>query len=176
MFNIHDFFEIQGERVVVNLYILTIPKLKAVYEYYRDQELDPIPPLTYLAYRYSIVGPYADIEEDEKEEVILRDFSGDYTLEDPPMADACTFLQNRLTTVMLYYQNQKKLMERLSKYGATAEIEKGRDGNISALHTQLKSAPGILEDFRKLEKVVREDVEEIRRQKAKGKQEVGYDE
>jgi hypothetical protein len=77
-------FDIVQGNVVINHNCLSIPELKAIHDEYED----PIPAFNYLHFLFDIDSPYINMPDMEKEETLLIDFPGDYTLEDPVMIAA----------------------------------------------------------------------------------------
>jgi len=171
MFDFRELFEVVDGKVAINVHVLSIPVLRAVKEAYTD----PIPALQYLRYYYDIQGPYADYPEDEIQNRVLKDFPGEYTLEDTAMVNACEWFEEKITPVQRYYKATKKLLEKVGNYAGTAAITDGRDGNLSALQAQIKSAGTTIAEFRKLEKEVEKELEEMKANKNRGSFQPGYD-
>jgi hypothetical protein len=168
---IPQIFDIQGGKVVINHNCLSIPELKAIHESYEDA----IPAFNFLHYKYDIDSPYANIPEDQKDEVLLNDFPGDYTLEDEVMINAMTKLEELyVTPTYRYYLDNKILMEKLSVFARTASVTTGRDGNIGALQSQLKSVGKTILEFKQLEKVAKQEIEETKG-RARGGKKLAYD-
>ncbi len=154
---IPEIFDIQGGVVVINHNCLSIPELKAICDFYEN----PIPALNFLYYKYDPTGPYCNIDQEEKEEVLLKDFPGDYTLEDEVMINAIEKLDNlMITPTYRYYLDNKILLEKMGKFARTAPITTGRDGNLAALTMQIKSVGKTIQEFKQLEKVVLQELAE----------------
>lgn len=164
-------FDIYNGNVIINHNCLSIPELKAVHDAYED----PIPAFNFLHYMYDIESPYANIPEEEKEDIIIHDFPGDYTLEDEEMINAIKKLEQLyVTPTYRYYQDNKILLEKLGEFARTAKITAGRDGNISALTAQIKSVGKTIMEFKQLEKVVLAELEETKG-RARGGKKLAYD-
>lgn len=164
-------FDIVGGQVVINHNCLSIPELKAIAEEYTD----PIPAFNYLHYKYDIESPYANIPEEEKEDVLLNDFPGDYTLEDEVMIAAIQKLEELyVTPTYRYYLDNKILMEKLGTFARTSPVTSGRDGNVGALQSQLKAVGKTILEFKQLEKVVLAELEETKG-RARGGKKLAYD-
>lgn len=172
MFNIRELFDVENDQIVINQHILLIPKLKAIKLFYTN----PIPAFSFLRYRYDLKGPYSDFPEDEKEDILLKDFPGEYTLEDECMIQAIEWLDSLLTPTQRYYLDTKVLMEKIGRFGRMSPVTDGRDGNISALQSQIKGAGKTILEFKQLEKVVEQEIEEMSKAKTRGGAEQGYDE
>lgn len=154
---IPEIFDIENGTVIINHNCLSVPELKAIHDEYED----PIPAFNFLHYKYSPKGPYCNVEEDVKEEVLLNDFPGEYTLEDPVMIAAIAKLDALMVTpTYRYYMDNKILLEKLGTFARTAPITTGRDGNLSALAMQVKSVGKTIQEFKQLEKVVMQELAE----------------
>ena len=151
-------FDISDGILIVNDECHLIPELKAVLEYY----LDPIPALSYLHFMYDPASAYNNRPSDEKEEDILEDYPGEYTTEDEVIINAARKLKKLYTTPTLqFYLDTKVLLEKLGKYGRENEVTSGKDGNYSAMQSQIKSVGKTIEEFKKLEDTVQREIEEM---------------
>jgi len=152
-------FDIQEGVLIINEHILSIPELKAVYEAYED----PKPALLFLRHLCDPFGPYNQIEESIKEEVIFSDFPGEYSPEDEVMLNARKKLESfYMTPGYRYYLDNKVLMETLGKFARTAQVETGRDGNYAQLQAQMNNVGKSYSQFRLLEKMAEEDLQKSR--------------
>lgn len=166
-----NIFDVSEGKVVVNPECLLIPELKAVVEAYSD----PIPALAFLKFKYDIKGPYCNVPEEDKEEILLADFPGEYTLEDDAMVKAMDKLDMLTTSSSVrYYLDNKILMEKLGKFARTAPITTGRDGNLTALANQLKFCGKAINEFKQLERVVQQELDEFK-SKVRGQKRKAYD-
>ena len=164
-------FDIVNGTVVINHHCLTIPELKAIHDFYKD----PIPVFIFLYYRFDVESLYANIADEDKDDIIYNDFPGDYTLEDDEIRAAINKLETLYTTpTYRYYLDNKILLEKLGKFARTTSITAGRDGNITALSTQIKSVGKTIMEFKQLEKVVLAELEETRG-RARGGKKLAYD-
>ena len=164
-------FDIVNGTVVINHNCLSIPELKAVHDEYQD----PKPAFNFLHYKYDIESPYANIPEADKDDVLLNDFVGDYTLEDDVMIKAIEKLEELyITPTYRYYLDNKILMEKLGTFARTAPVTSGRDGNVGALQSQLKAVGKTILEFKQLEKVVLQELEETKG-RARGGKRLAYD-
>lgn len=166
-----EIFDIQDGHVVINHNVLSIPELKAVYDKYED----PIPPLNFLYYLYSPKGPYCNVPEEDKEEILLADYPGDYTLEDEEMIAAIQKLESLLVSpTYRYYMDNKVLIEKLGKFAKEQPITAGRDGNINAMLSQIKSVGKTISEFKQLERIVQQEIDELKI-KVRGGKRKAYD-
>lgn len=168
---IPEIFDIQDGKVVINHNVLSIPELKAVHDSYTD----PIPPLNFLYYRYAPKGPYCNVPEEDKEEILLTDFPGEYTLEEEVMIAAIQKLESLLvSSTYRYYLDNKVLIEKLGKFAREQPIVAGRDGNINAMQAMVKSVGKTISEFKQLEKIVQQELDELKI-KVRGGKHKAYD-
>lgn len=168
---IPKFFDIQGGKVVINHNCLSIPELKAIHDTYED----PIPAFNFLHFKFDVESPYANLPEEEKDDILLVDFPGDYTLEDEPILEAIKKLELLcVTTTYRYYLDNKILMEKLGTFARTSPVTSGRDGNVGALQSQLKAVGKTIMEFKQLEKVVMQELNETKG-RARGGKKLAYD-
>lgn len=162
-------FEIENDKVVPNIECHTIPELKAVLKKYKD----PIPALCYLYYKVVPTSAYAHLEDYEKEQVLLQDFAGEYSLEDEVIIKAEEkLLKLTNTPTRKFFQNAKKGLATLGNYMAVTEITEGVHGNFSTFANSLTKIGKIMEEFKKLEKIYIDETKNDLR----GDQELSFDE
>lgn len=168
-----EIFNIENGEVIINEHVLNIPVFKAIKDYYKDF----MPAFRYLRYRYDPKSPYCDEPEDEKDNIVKQDFPGEYDLEDEVMINAIEWLEKRyVTPTYRYFLDNKRLMEKIGQYGRESEITSGRDGNFPAMQRQLSTVGKTITEFKQLEKVVEQELEEMNKSKNRGSSESGYDE
>lgn len=168
---IPEIFDIVGDKVVINVNCLLIPELKAVNEAYKD----PLPAFSFLHYMFAQKGPYCNTPEEDKEEVILTDFPGEYTLEDEVIRDAMKKLESfMMTPTYRYYLDNKILLEKMGKFARESPITSGRDGNVGALLSQIKSVGKTINEFKQLESIVLRELNEMKG-RTRGDKKLAYD-
>lgn len=168
---IPEIFDIENGHVVINHNCLVIPQLKAV----KDKYTNSIPAFNFLHYLYSQKGPYCNVPEEDKEEILLQDFPGEYTLEDSEMIEAREKLESLImTSTYRYYLDQKYSLEKLGKWSRQTPITSGRDGNITAMISQIKSVGKTILEFKQLEKVAEQEINESKA-RARGNKRIAYD-
>lgn len=164
-------FDINNGQVVINHNCLSMPELKAIHDSYED----PIPAFNFLHYKYDVESPYSNIPEDDKDDILINDFPGEYTLEDEVMIEAMRKLEELyITPTYRYYLDNKILMEKLGVFARTASVTTGRDGNIAALQAQVKSVGKTILEFKQLEKIAMQEIEETKG-RARGGKKLAYD-
>lgn len=150
-------FDIENGQLIVNENILAIPELKAVYEAYDD----PKPALLFLNYLCDPMSPYNQIPEAIKEESVMNDFPGEYTTEDEVIINAIEKLRFLWTTPSYrYYLDNKKLLETLGRFAATASVrDTDKGGNLVTLQSQLNNLAKTMTSFKQFEKMVEEELQ-----------------
>lgn len=165
-------FDISEGIIIVNEECLLIPELKNVVDYYSN----PIPALSYLYFMYDPSSAYNNRPAEEKEDSVLEDYPGEYTTEDDVIIAAGEKLKKLYTTPTLrFYLDNKILLEKIGKYGRDNEVTAGKDGNYSAMQSQLKSVGTTIEQFKKLEETVQKEMEELN-MSIRGNKRTAYDE
>lgn len=160
-------FDINDSQVVINENCLLIPEFKKIVEVYAD----PIPVLCYVHFFSDPKSPYANLPMDQKEEIILKDYPGEYTTDDEPVYKAVEKLKMLYETEsMRLYRRAKSALDNLGRYLESAVLIDGRDSNVPGLLNALKSIRKISQEFKGLE----HDVEEELRVRGQGN--LGYDE
>lgn len=163
-------FDIENGKLIVNENVLAIPELKAVYEGYED----PYPALLFLNFLCNPTSPYSQLPEDLKEEAVLNDYPGEYTVEDEVIINAVEKLKNLWTTPSYrYYLDNKKLLETLGKFASTASVrDTDKGGNLSNLLSQLNNLAKTMTSFKQFEKMVEDELQTTR---VRGNQFQAYD-
>lgn len=161
-------FDVENGQIKINENCLLIPELKKITETY----VDPIPPLCFVHFMTDPLGPYGNIPEDRKEEIVYKDYKGKYTLDDEPIWEAVEKLK------VFYETENSRLLARakvglqnLGEYLSGYKISDSKDGSQLNAYTMALSRIGkISQEFTELEKVVKSEL------KARGNTNLGYDE
>lgn len=124
---------------------------------------------------FSPAGPYCNVPEEDKEEILLMDFPGEYTTEDDVIIAAVAKLRTLYhSPTYQYYLDNKLLLEKLGKFARTTNITTGRDGNLSALSAQIKTVGKTIQEFKQLERIVLQELNEGKTH-VKGGKRLAYD-
>lgn len=162
-------FDIENKKLIPNEYCWTLPELRAVMQEYED----PIPALSFLYYMYDPFSPYANFPEEDKEELIIGDYPGEYTTEDQVIIDAAEKLQKMYETPSKRLLINAKIgMDKLGTYLANNTPTAGRDGDLAQYSMILTRLGKIQSDFKLLEKAVEDENKEL---KVRGGKDLGYD-
>lgn len=164
-----EIFDIEDDKVKVNVNCLMIPELLAVTKKYEH----PVSPLSYIYHKTSPKSAYGNIPESDKDEVLLSDFPGDYSPEDEEIVKAIEKMNFLYTTpTRKFFLNAKKGLETLGEYLSTAQISDGKDGNFAAFGMSFTRIGKIIQEFKQLEKFY----EDESKTNLRGGWEKGYDE
>lgn len=159
-------FEIdEKKKISISEHTLLVPELKALIDKY---PADPMPVLTYVYFMTVPDSPYAYLPEDEKEAYVLADVGGNFLLDDPLIEEAIIKLQKLYETpTASIHKAAKKNLERMIKDLADKEITYGKDGNADHMYKLQTGLAKIMDNFKKLEKMVEEEQKIALRGKAK---------
>jgi hypothetical protein len=166
-------FDIENNKVIINIDILTIPELKAVYDEYEDETRDNV--FHFLRHMCDPYGPYNNLSDEEKEESIIHDFPGDYSPEDEVIIKAISKLKSfYMSPTYKYYLDNKELLYKLGEFARTATIkDTGKNGNLGELLNMIRTVGKNISEFAILEKAAEKELEKM---KMKGNRYVAYDE
>ncbi len=162
------------QTVIINENILSIPELRAVYDYYSDDEMTRHNAFQFLRHMHDPYGPYNNLSEQDKEDSILHDFPGDYSTEDEVIQDASKKLKTfYMSPIYKYYLDNKELLYNLGDFARTAVPTDGKNGNLADLLNQLKSVGKAIIEFGILEKQAEKELDKM---KLRGNRHTAYDE
>lgn len=148
-------FEVEDNVVKVSEACLLIPELRAIVEKYDN----PIPPLTYLRLLVAPDSPYANLDEEERQQLASEDAGGDFSLEDEEIDAAIVKLKKIMyTRTQRLHAAAGNNLDKISKYLDEAEIDgSGRDGNLGELYRIQINLPKLMENYNKLTKMAAEE-------------------
>lgn len=142
---------IKDNKVIPDENVLTIPELKVLWEKFNGEDRDLL--FIYLHHLYDPSSPYQKIPEDEREERVRKDFKGNFK----PNFDK-DILKAKEKLEILTWSAAKDLLEglkinikKISTFLKTAEVDAGRDGNLTQLITAQKSAKELIKNLKATE-------------------------
>jgi hypothetical protein len=149
-------FTIQDEKIVLSPNLFIVPEFKNILDNRKEDAL-LIFKFLYCLYHYD--SPYADVPESDKTEMIITDLKLDISLDDV-LIEAAKKKAELLyfTPTRRFYNDAKIGMEKMGAYLRDQSLVSGRDGNLSAVITALKSAGAITAQFRILEKEYKDEI------------------
>jgi len=164
-------FEIQGKTVKPTEHCEMINWLKAIKINFPDNHLKVYGYLFYMSCPTSD-NPYVNLPDVLKEEVIIKDLDIDFSLEADCIIEALEKTANLYETPTLRsYNSIKTMLDNLSDYMRDTSITSGRDGNINSLLRVAEKYDSIRKSFKGIAK----DLEDEQSFRARGGQELGYD-
>lgn len=171
---IPQIFDIEDNKVIINVNILTIPELKAVYDYYEDEETR-MNAFNFIRHMTDPYGAYNQLSDEDREETLLYDFPGNYSPEDQVIIQAIEKLKKLyMSPTYQFYLDNKALLYRLGEYARTASVDDSKkDGNLSELLNMVKSAGKTITEFAILEKQAEKELQKVR---MRGNRYIAYDE
>jgi hypothetical protein len=165
-------FDIQNGQVVPSEHCYALKFLKDVMDTYPEDYLEIYKYLFYMTCPNPDLNPFFDVPEDEKQELIIQQIGGDFSLDDDVIDRAIKMCKKMYETpTYRAYIGMKSMLDRLAKYMETTDIEHGRDGNITAL----VNAAAKFEQIRQSFKGTLRDLEEEQASQVRGGQNLAYD-
>lgn len=158
-------FDIEDGKVKINENCLLIPELKALVESYTN----PIPALGYVHFMTAPDSPYANIPEEDRQQMISEDIGGDFGFEDDVVIAALEKMHKLFETpTMRYYNAIRKSLDMTSAQLSTinALTFGTKDGNAEMIYKMQSNAGKLIEQFKKLEKIKDEELKTALRGKA----------
>lgn len=166
------FLDLQGGKIIPTEHCYTIAWLKDIMDKYPDNHLKVYAYLFYMTCNNDEINPYFNVQETEKEEIILRDIEADFSTEDDLIRHAlemATLLYETATTRA--YKGISSMLDRLATYMEKTPITHGRDGNINSLLTAGAKYDAIRNSF----KGAYRDLKEEQQTRTRGGGELAYD-
>jgi hypothetical protein len=165
-------FDIANGVVVPSEHCYTLKDLKAVMEAYPNGYVNAYAYIFYMTCPNPELNPFFDVVEHEKEDLILRQLTVDFSTEDEVIINAISFCKKMYETPTLRsYMGIKKMLDRLAKYMEDAPIEGGRNGNIG----DLVNTAAKFEQIRVSFKGAYKDLMEEQQSSVRGGQQLAYD-
>ena len=118
------------------------------------------------------MNPFFHTPEHEKEEVIMKELSAEFSTEDDDVWAALKFCEKMYQTpTSRAYKGIASMLDKLGRYMETTPIEHGRDGNINSLVNAAAKYQQIRESFKGAYK----DLQEEQQSNVRGGIGLGYD-
>lgn len=127
-------FDLQNGKVIPTEHCYTIGYLKDIMDEYPEDYLSVYAFLFYMTCPNEDLNPYFNMNEGEKEEIIMRDVRGNFTTEDPLVIIALSNMLVMFTTpTSRAYTGIKIALDNMGEVMATTKPTFGRDGSATAL-------------------------------------------
>lgn len=165
-------FDIENGKVIPTEHCYVLKFLKDIMENYPDNYLKIYAYVFYMTCPNPDYNPYFDMDEDIKEETILRDVEADFMTDDALIQYAIEKCHQLYETPTLRaYRGIKTMLDRLAAYMEHTPITHGRDGNIVALLNAAKNYEAIRASF----KGAYRDLKDEQQSKVRGGAGMAYD-
>jgi hypothetical protein len=165
-------FDIQNNQVMATEHCYTLKFLRDIMMEFPHEYLKIYSYLFYMTCPNPDLNPFFNVPESDKEELILKEVEAEFSTEEDLIIEAlkqCKKLYE--TPTYRSYKGFKVMIDKLSTYMETTEIEHGRDGNITSLISAAKNFDAIRQSF----KGVYKDLQEEQQTQVRGGQELAYD-
>lgn len=167
-------FDIHEGAIVPSEHIYALKFLKDIMEEYPEDYMTVYLYLFYMTCPNPDMNPFFDVNESEKEELILSQIDVNYAFstEDETILNALTMCRKLYETpTYRAYTGLKSMLDRLARYMEITPIEHGRDGNINSLVNAASKFEAIRMSFKGAYK----DLMEEQKSQVRGGQSLGYD-
>jgi len=170
-------FDVQNGKVIPTEHAYTLNFLKDIMETYPEEYTAIFAYCFYMTCPSPDMNPFFNIQESEKEELILRelrldDTYPDFEVDDRKIKDALLMCEKLYETpTYRAYKGIKSMLDRLASYMEKTPIEHGRDGNINSL----VNAAAKFEQIRSSFKGAYNDLADEQKSSVRGGQGLAYD-
>lgn len=165
-------FDIHNGKIVPSEHCYTLKALKDIMDAYPDEYVNVYAYLFYMSCPNPDLNPFFDVQENDKEELILSQLKVSFSTEDEEIVVALELCKKLYETpTYRAYMGLKSMLDRLARYMETTQIEHGRDGNITAL----VNAAAKFEAIRMSFKGAYKDLMEEQKSQVRGGQQLSYD-
>lgn len=165
-------FDIKNSEVVPTEHCYNLATLKGIMDEYPDDYMKIYSYLFYMTCPNPELNPFFDVQEHEKEELIMTQLNAEFSTEDESIIIALAFCKKLYETpTHRAYMGIKSVLDRLATYMEHTSIQHGRDGNITAI----VNAAAKFEAIRASYKGTYKDLMEEQKGHARGGQNLAYD-
>ena len=144
--------------IVLDEVILTVPEFRKLWEHTGDIML-----FQFIWATCDPESPYTNLDEMDKEEMILKDFPVHAYLNEIEMVEAMEKAEKMYNSPgRKILKGTKVAIEKLIQYFDTMEIESGRDGNIAQIKSAIIDMPKMIKSYNEAESTYKQEVEKNR--------------
>jgi len=167
-------FDTIDGKITINASTLNIPEFKGIWK--RDKgraKLDAHAELSYIYYMCDYKSEFRNLPEEEKIKKLTDTFItprlGDKWKADAKIEEAMKLYRELQETPSLRFLNSvTSTLDKLSEYLGEAEIEDGKDGNITQIMAAIEKGQKIVSGLAKLKESVSKEVSESSRLRGGG--------
>ena len=165
-------FDIKNGIIVPTEHCHNLIVLKKIMENYPEDFMKVYSYLFYMTCPNPDINPFFDVNEHEKEELILAQLNVEFSTEDDEIINAIEFCKKLYETpTYRAFMGIKSMLDRLGSYMENTAITHGRDGNITAI----VNAAAKFEQIRGSYKGAYKDLMEEQKSQVRGGQNLAYD-
>lgn len=165
-------FDIQNGKITATEHCYTIKSLKRIMDEYPEDHLCIYSYLFYSCNLNEEENPFANVPEEDKEELILHEVGGDFSIDDEAITSAMTTCSKLyMTPSYNLYLSAKVGVEKAGKYIRQTIITDGRDGSSMSYLRYLKEYDLVCKTFEGRFKAFKEELSTI----ARGGHQIAYD-
>lgn len=165
-------FTVDQAKIKPTEHCYIIAALKRIMDEYPEDYLSIYAYLFYKSCLNEDLNPFANVPEAEKDDFILEQVGGEFSLDDPVIDEALqVVIKLYETPTYRLYRSIKTSIERLADYLETTAITEGRDGNINAV----MKAQEKFNDIRRSFKDTYKDFKEEQSTTSRGGNQIAYD-
>jgi hypothetical protein len=165
-------FDIHNGTVIPTEHCHTLKDLAVIMDVYPEDFHNVYAYLFYMTCPNPDLNPFFDVQEHEKEELIISQLAITFSTEDDAILLALALCKKLYETPTLRaYMGIKSMVDRLGIYMETTPIEHGRDGNINSV----VNVAAKFEQIRMSFKGAYKDLMEEQKSSVRGGQNIAYD-
>ena len=165
-------FDVQNSKVVPTEHCYSLKFLKDIMEAFPETYISVYQYLFYMTCPNPDLNPFFNLQEHEKEDMIVEEIQLEESTEDELIQVAlikCGLLYE--TPTYRAYRGIKSMLDRLARYMEVTAIEHGRDGNINSM----VNAAAKFESIRNSYKGAFNDMKKEQQSSVRGGQGLAYD-
>lgn len=142
-------FDIQNGKVIPTEHCYTLKTLKVLMDEFPDDYMKIYEYLFYMTCPNPDLNPFFHLVESDKEDIIMNEINGDFSLEEPLILVALDFCRKMYETpTSRAYEGIKIALDNIARYMRNTQITDGRDGNIGQIRAMAKDFDDIRQSFK----------------------------
>lgn len=165
-------FDIQNGKITPTEHCYTIGSLKRIMKEYKKDYLAIYAYLFYTSCLNEEENPFANVPEKDKEELILKEVGGDFSIDEEAIYEALETTKTIYKTASYnLYLAAKFGIEKVADYLRMTSIVGGRDGNENSYLKYIKEYDQVCRSFEARYKAFKEEQSTV----ARGGHQIAYD-
>lgn len=165
-------FDIQNNKITPTEHCYTISSLKDIMDEYPKDYNSIYAYLFYMSCLNDEDNPFANVPEADKEDIILKEVGGDFSVDDEKVYKALETTRKLYETpTYRMYRAAKVSVDNMARYLETTPITDGRDGNIGNILKAQKDFNEICLSLEARERAFKAENSTI----ARGSSQIAYD-